>query len=165
MPKLPASILSSQRAILRRSDAAEPGITNRRIAQVMGVDHTVVSKWITDTEDGREIGWGALRKAADAWGWDRVLGEDATAAGFGIAKVADTDLDLDVAASRMARSVLALAQMHAEATSADSPGGHAYTEAEAMGIAPALPHAIAAIESVIAALPATKQAEIKWGVR
>lgn len=83
MPRLLASTRTAQEDIVRRCENAEPGgVSRRRIAQIAGVDPSLISMWTSDGDNGREMPWCAVRRLADQWGWDVVLGEDARAAGF-----------------------------------------------------------------------------------
>lgn len=114
MPKLLTSTLRSQQDIVRRVENAEPGgVTRRQIAQIAGVDPSMISFWTSEGENGREMPWSAVRKLADAFGWDRVLGEDAAAAGFmldpgEVGPVADArsgSLDLTVLSAQLAAKI------------------------------------------------------------
>lgn len=88
MPKLPPSTMKAQKDIIRRCENAESGGVDKiDIARAAGVEPCILSKWITDGVDQREMPWSAVRKLARMWGWDVVLGEDATADGWDIEAV------------------------------------------------------------------------------
>jgi len=118
MPKLLPSTLRSQQDIIRRAENAEPGgVTKRQLAQIAGVDPSMISVWISEAENGREMPWSVVRKLADAFGWDRILGEDAAAAGFmldpgEVAPVEDAragSLDVTVLSAQLAAKINAAA--------------------------------------------------------
>lgn len=81
MPSRAAS--ATQQALVARLQAA--GATKGQIAEHAGVDASMVSKWIADSGDQREMTLDAVRRLADVYGWAVVLGPIAAAAGWSIA--------------------------------------------------------------------------------
>jgi hypothetical protein len=71
---------ATQHALIARLLVA--GATKGQIAEHAGVDATMISKWIADSGDRREMTFDAVRRLADVYGWDVVVGPLAAAAGW-----------------------------------------------------------------------------------
>lgn len=122
MCRLSRSTHHQQETLIRRCEAA--GATRRQIAEIAGVDATMVSKWTSDGEDGRTMGAVELLKLADALGWDAVLGASAAAAGYGLERVtATTTRPVEEIAADIAESATAVRHPKSE-------GGHLVVASE-----------------------------------
>jgi hypothetical protein len=95
MARLPTNTRTFQADLLKQIDRADDSTTHRDIARAAGVDASMVSKWKTEGEDGREMPVLAAVKMADEYGWDVVFGRLAREKGFEITRRPEAPADLE----------------------------------------------------------------------
>jgi hypothetical protein len=153
MCKLNPSVRVAQEDLLKRLERVEPGLTNRDIARVCKVDATLVSKWTSAGEDGREIPRSALLRMANAWGWDVVFSDDAREAGWNVSRLAATPSTPESAGARAGRALSLLLAELSNAGAPESPGGHKYAPEEMAILLPLARTALPVIEAFLASSP------------